>query len=243
MPRHRKHDDHENLERWLLTYADLITLLLAFFIVMYSMSKVDAKKFGKMREALSGVLRGGTVAIKKGDQMGALPGSGVLSIGNLKTLGEEIEKGAKEIGEEKLLNAEVSERGLVIHIMESALFKSGSAQLEPRARAILDLIAGKIKELPNHIRIEGHTDNRPINTAKYPSNWELSSDRATQVVRYLVESHFFDPKRISALGFGEFRPIALNDNDENRSKNRRVDIIVLTMEMSEAEPSSELYNP
>ncbi len=243
MARKRRGEDHENLERWLLTYADLITLLLAFFIVMYSMSKVDAKKFGKMREALSGVLRGGTVAIKKGDQMGALTGSGVLSVGNLKSLGENIKKGAEGIGEGKLVSVEVSERGLVIHIMESALFKSGSAFLEPKAQAILDLIALQIKDMPNHIRIEGHTDNRPINTAKYPSNWELSSDRATQVVRYLTDQHKFDSKRISALGFGEFRPIATNDSDDDRAKNRRVDIVVLTTEMSDAEPSSQMYNP
>jgi len=216
---------------------------LAFFIVMYSMSKVDAKKFGKMREALSGALKGGTVAIRKGDQIGALSGTGVLSVGNLKSLGENIKKGSEGIGEGKLVSVEVSERGLVIHIMESALFKSGSAALEPRVQAILDLIALQIEDMPNHIRIEGHTDNRPINTAKYPSNWELSSDRATQVVRYLTDQHSFDPKRISVLGFGEYRPMATNDNDEDRARNRRVDIVVLTNEMSEAEPSSQMYNP
>jgi len=243
MARKKKVEDHENLERWLLTYADLITLLLAFFIVMYSMSKVDAKKFGKMRDALSGVLRGGTVAIKKGDQLGALPGSGVLNVGALKSLGESIEKGAAEIGEDKTVSVEVSERGLVIHIMESALFKSGSAELEPKAQAILDLIARDIKDMPNHIRIEGHTDNRPISTAKYPSNWELSSDRATQVVRYLADRHNIEPKKISALGFGEYRPIMPNNSDENRARNRRVDIVVLTSEMSEAEPSSQMYTP
>lgn len=243
MVRKKKVDEHENLERWLLTYADLITLLLAFFIVMYSMSKVDAKKFGRMREALSGALKGGTVAIKKGDQIGALAGTGVLSVGNLKSLGENIKKGSEGIGEGKLVSVEVSERGLVIHIMESALFKSGSASLEPRAQAILDMIALQIKDMPNHIRIEGHTDNRPINTSKYPSNWELSSDRATQVVRYLTDHHDLDPKRISALGFGEYRPMAANDSDEDRAKNRRVDIVVLTSEMSEAEPSSQMYNP
>jgi chemotaxis protein MotB len=243
MARKRKADEHENLERWLLTYADLITLLLAFFIVMYSMSKVDSKKFGKMKEALSGALRGGTTAIKKGDQIGALPGSGVLNVGGLKTLGENIEKGAELISEEKLISTEVSERGLIIHIMESALFRSGSAELEPKAMAILDLVAQQIKELPNHIRVEGHTDNRPINTPKYPSNWELSSDRATQVLRYLTDSRILDPKKISALGFGEFRPMASNDTDENRANNRRVDIVVLTEEMSGAEPSSQFYNP
>ncbi|MCX6827263.1 MAG: OmpA family protein [candidate division Zixibacteria bacterium] len=241
MARHRKSDEHENLERWLLTYADLITLLLAFFIVMYSMSKVDAKKFGRMSEALSGVLKGGTVVIKRGDQMGVTAGQGVLNIGNLKSIGDAIKKGAEQMEDDKLISTEVSERGLVIHIMESALFKVGSAILEPKAKVILDLVAQHIQNLSNHIRIEGHTDNRPINTLKYPSNWELSSARATEVVRYLCESHAFDPRKISALGYGEFRPMVANSGDENLAKNRRVDVVVLTEEMTAAEPSSLNY--
>lgn len=243
MARKRKADEHENLERWLLTYADLITLLLAFFIVMYSMSQVDAKRFGKMQEALSGVLRGGTVAIKKGDQAGALPGQGVLNVGHLKSIGDAIKQGADKMGDDKVVSTELTERGLVIHVMESALFREGSADLEPRAKAILDLVAEQIQSLPNHARIEGHTDNKPINTIKYPSNWELSSARATEVVRYLVDGHGFDPKKVSALGYGEFRPMVVNNNDENRAKNRRVDIVVLTTEMTAAEPTSENYNP
>jgi chemotaxis protein MotB len=241
MPRKRKHDEHENLERWLLTYADLITLLLAFFIVMYSMSKVDAKKFGKMSEALSGVLKGGTVVIKRGDQVGTLPGGGVLSIGHLQSIQESIKRDLEKSGKDKLISSEISERGLVIHIMESALFKAGSADLEPKAKEILDLVALHIGNLPNHVRIEGHTDNRPIKNTKYPSNWELSSARATEVVRFFTDGHGIDPKRVSALGYGEYRPMAANNTDENRAKNRRVDVVVLTMEMTQNEPSSSLY--
>ncbi|MEW6014980.1 MAG: OmpA family protein [Candidatus Zixiibacteriota bacterium] len=243
MPRRRKHDDHENLERWLLTYADLITLLLAFFIVMYSMSKVDAKRFGKMQEALAGVLKGGSIAIKKGNEVGAMPGQGVLEIGHLKSLGQKIEESVLKSGNEKMISTEMTERGLVIHIMESALFREGSAELEPRAKQTLDLVAKDIGTIPNHIRIEGHTDNKPINTVRFPSNWELSSARATEVVRYLVETHGVQSDRISALGYGEFRPMVSNETDEGRSKNRRVDIVVLTMEMSATEPTSDLYTP
>ncbi len=243
MSRRKRHDDHENLERWLLTYADLITLLLAFFIVMYSMSKVDAKKFGRMSEALSGALKGGSVVIRKGDQPGVVPGSGVLKIGNLKTLGEEMKKNLDKSGYAKQINVEVTERGLVIHIMESALFREGSAILEPKALTMLDMVVQSIANLPNHIRIEGHTDNKPIKTSRFPSNWELSSARATEVVRYLTDNHDIDPKQISALGYGEYRPIAPNNSDENRAKNRRVDIVVLTMEMTENEPTSNFYNP
>ena len=243
MARHKRAGDHENLERWLLTYADLITLLLAFFIVMYSMSQLDAKKFGKMSQALSGVLKGGGIAIKKGDKAGTAPGKGILRVGHLTTIGEEIKKSLAESGDDKLVSTEMSERGLVIHIMESALFKEGSAELEPKAQMLLDLVAGHLKDLSNHIRVEGHTDNTPINTPRYPSNWELSSDRATQVVKYLIENHGLEPTMASALGYGEFRPIKPNNTAENRAQNRRVDIVVLTAEMTDAEPTSDLYNP
>jgi chemotaxis protein MotB len=242
MARRRKSDDHENLERWLLTYADLITLLLAFFIVMYSMSQIDAKKFGKMSKALSGVLRGGGAAIKKGDEMGTAPGKGVMKIGHLVSIGQKIKEKFGQLGEDKLVSTELNERGLVIHIMESALFKIGSADLEPKARMILDIVNAELKDVRNHIRIEGHTDNIPINTARYPSNWELSSARATEVVRYFLENHGIPPDRISALGYGEYRPIKPNNTIENCAQNRRVDIVILTAEMTAAEPKSNLYN-
>ena len=189
MPRRRSHEDNENLERWLLTYADLITLLLAFFIVMYSMSQVDSKKFGKMSEALSGVLKGGKIIIKRGSNIGIMPGGGVLKTAVLKSIGESIENDFMGKGNEKLVSTEVSERGLVIHIMESALFKLGSADLTEKAIETLGIVAEHLKPLSNHIRIEGHTDNRPIKTIKYPSNWELSSARATEVVRFFIDNY------------------------------------------------------
>jgi len=213
MPRRRKYEDKENLDRWLLTYADLITLLLAFFIVMYSMSQVDAKKFGRMSDALSGVLKGGTVIIKRGSQIGIMPGGGVLKTAVLKSIGESIENDFM-----------------------------GSADLTEKAIKTLDVVAEHIKSLPNHIRIEGHTDNRPINTLKYPSNWELSSARATEVVRYFIDEHNIRPDKISALGYGEFRPLVPNNTEDNRAKNRRVDILIMTMEITASEPTSQFYN-
>jgi chemotaxis protein MotB len=242
MARRRRNEDSENLDRWLLTYADLITLLLAFFIVMYSMSQIDAKKFGKMSEALSGVLKGGTVAIKKGDEAGSLPGHGVLDIGHLRSLGNKLEATLAHHDKAKEISVEVNERGLVIHVMEKAIFKEGSAILDDKAKETLNLVAQHIAGMDNHVRVEGHTDNRSINNARFPSNWELSSARATEVVRYLSEQHNLKSNRLSALGYGEFRPIAPNNSEQNRAKNRRVDIIVLTLEMSSIEPSSELYN-
>lgn len=242
MPRRRrKGDDHENLERWLLTYADLITLLLAFFVVMYSMSQVDAKKFGKMAQALSGVLKGGESIVKhQNDAMNK--GHGLLDIGNLKMIQQKIEERFKEIDRQNDIKTEITERGLVVHIMESALFRDASANLEPRAMEVLDLIAERTKDIPNHIRVEGHTDDRPINTLRFPSNWELSSARATEVVRYLSQSHHIAPDRISALGYGEYRPVRPNNSIENRAQNRRVDVVILTMELTLKEPSSQLYD-
>jgi chemotaxis protein MotB len=251
MIRRRQTGDHENLERWLLTYADLITLLLAFFIVMYSMSQIDAKKFGKMSRALSGALQGGKAVINAGEDIGMAPGMGVLKFGKLMTIGinleqkfEKLRRSEDKVEREKLaktVSIETTERGLVIHIMESALFKSGSATLEEQAIATLDIVASEINGLPNHIRVEGHTDNMPINSNKYPSNWELSSARATEVVKYLIENYGLPPIQIYAVGYGEYRPIKPNNSFENKAQNRRVDIVVLTMDMTMAEPTSQLY--
>ncbi len=242
MRRKRKKDDgHENLERWLLTYADLITLLLAFFIVMYSMSRIDAKRFGKMAEALNGVLKGGTSVFKNLTEDEILKGHGLLKLGDLNMVQKQIEERFEDLQRPEQVQTEITERGLVVHIMESALFREGSATLEPRAMEVLDIIHERIVNLPNHVRIEGHTDDRSINTPVYPSNWELSTARATQVVRYFIENYGLAPDRISALGYGEFRPVRPNNSIENRAKNRRVDIVILTMELSLKEPSSQLY--
>jgi chemotaxis protein MotB len=234
-------DTHENLERWLLTYADLITLLLAFFVVMYSMSKVDAKKFGKMAEALNGVLKGGESVVKTQSDP-KKTGHGLLQLGSLRMVQKQVEERFKQINRQGEIKTEITERGLVVHIMESALFKEASATLEPRAMQILDLIAGNVKNIPNHVRIEGHTDDRPINTSVFPSNWELSSARATAVVRYFTNTHGITPDRVSALGYGEYRPIKPNNSIENRAQNRRVDVVILTMEMTDKEPTSQLYS-
>lgn len=243
--RKRRHavGSEENLDRWLLTYADLITLLLAFFVVMYAMSQIDAKRFGRIAEALNGVLKGG-------DQILTLPGEktaddevghGVLKFGNLNVIRAQINERFQQVNQQEAIQTEITERGLVIHIMESALFRDGSADLEGRARELLGEIAGVIRPLPNHIRVEGHTDDRSISTPIYPSNWELSSARATEVVRYLSGEQQIAPFRISALGYGEFRPRKPNNSIEHCAQNRRVDIVVLTMELTLKEPSSQLY--
>ncbi len=237
----RRPEDQENHERWLLTYADLITLLLAFFVVMYSMSQVDAKRFGQMAKALHGILKGGESVLNHDQQQPQLEGHGLLKLGNLRMLQARVEQRFKGIERLDEVSSEITERGLVIHIVDRALFDEGEADLESQAIEVLDLIHDEIAEMPNHVRIEGHTDDRQISTPVFPSNWELSAARATEVVRYFTREKGFPPDRISALGYGEYRPVRPNNTIENRASNRRVDIVVLTMELSMKEPTSQLY--
>ncbi|MDY6845256.1 MAG: flagellar motor protein MotB [Thermodesulfobacteriota bacterium] len=227
--------EQENQERWLLTYADLITLLLAFFIVLYTMSQSDAKRF----EAVSTELR----AIFSGGQ-GILPDHGNGLLGDIKiskgpivdpeleAIQGEIKQYASEKGMSEDLTAEVNELGLIIRLKGTSLFQEGETNLTLRSKDMLDHIARKILPLPNQVRVEGHTDNKPIYNDRFHSNWELSVSRATEVVRYFVNTHGFPPLRVSAMGYGEHRPLVPNDSDENRGKNRRVEIVLLSAQES-----------
>jgi len=240
MPRKKRLDqESDSHERWLLTYADLITLLLAFFIVMYSMSRIDAGRFNNVAEALQGVLRGRTVVMRGQTLLnGKDVGGGALKIGDLRLMQAKIMQAIQEAGINKEIEPIIDERGLVIHVTESTLFDEASAELNSRARPALDIVARSLITLANSIRIEGHTDSRPIHTTRFPSNWELSTARAATVVRYFVENHNWPPDRISALGYGEFRPLAPNDGPQNMAKNRRVDIVVLAANLAVSEPTS-----
>jgi chemotaxis protein MotB len=231
-------EDRENLERWLLTYADLITLLLAFFIVLYSMSRLDAEKFERISEALRTVLRGAAASpLPHQTLMMDDPGAGPIKTGDLNYLKSNIDKLLIEKGLTDKISATIEDRGLVIRISESAFFDLGSADLKEQAIGILNLFGGILSEIPNHIRIEGHTDNLPIKNQVYPSNWELSTYRATTCIRYLIEKYGMKPDRISAMGYSEYRPIASNDTAEGRNKNRRVDIVVLNWDEKHKEPT------
>jgi len=239
MPRLRKLGEKpDNHDRWLLTYADLITLLLAFFIVMYSMSRIDAKKFGSVALALQGVLHGRTEVLDKQKVMRGDPsGGGAMKTGDLRLMQAKLRQAIQDAGMENKITPIIDERGLVVHVTESALFDQGSADLQDRARPPLDLVAKALQGLATSLRIEGHTDSRPISTGCYPSNWELSTARAATVVRYFILQHGWSPDHISALGYGEFRPLAPNNSSENMAKNRRVDVVVLTANLSLSEPA------
>lgn len=249
-------------ERWLVTYADLITLLMIFFVLMYTMSQVDAKKYAAVANSLSVVLTGQALSVldTQGPSMiegisGQLipegPGASPENQGQL----QEVEKLIKEfIAEEDLELASQGadqgtitklsehiivyeqERGLVISFKDTLLFESGSADLTPRARRIITKVGSALVGLPNYIRVEGHTDNLPINTAKFPSNWELSALRSANVVHVLHESAGIPAERLSIIGYGEYRPLVPNDDNLSRAMNRRVDIVILKKKYDYFEP-------
>ena len=234
MPRRRRNLDtgQENTERWLLTYADLITLLLAFFIVMYSMSRVDASKFGKVTDAFNDILRGNP-ATSGGAGSGSTPVSDDTGARMLINLEQAIDRRLQMDGLADRIEIIESKRGLVIRVMESAAFDPGSADLKPQMFAVLAVLAQELGDIPNQVLVEGHSDNTPIATPRYPSNWELSTARSTGVIRHLVEQLAVDPERVSAVGYAEYRPIAPNQTPQGRANNRRVDIIILRDAQSE----------
>lgn len=231
--RKKSEEDRENLERWLLTYADLITLLLAFFIMLYVFSKQDTKRYDAMTMQLKAIFSGGSGIIDEGGRTGSQtidansPGTSNIEI--RRQLERQIKGMAKTEGLEENISIVTDERGIVIRIMDKAFYDTGKADLKENARQTLDSIAPVIKDLKNDIRIEGHTDNVPISTYEFKSNWELSVRRATEVVRYMIENGGISPRRISAAGYAEYRPVAANDTAANRALNRRIEIILLNI--------------
>lgn len=236
--RKKKHEEeHENAERWLITYADLITLLLAFFILMYTMSKQDAQKYQEIAGQLKAVFTGGIGVAGKGSTLGKTPtelsfkggeGSGVRELERQIRGVDEQSKGANG----GRIQVFADERGIVVRAMEKAFFEEGKADLSDQAKKALDVMVPVIKSMNSHLRVEGHTDNVPIRNSEYESNWELSVMRATEVVRYLVERHKFPPDKISAAGYAEYRPIASNDTEKNRGLNRRIEMIIVKSEQA-----------
>ncbi|MCL5961054.1 MAG: OmpA family protein [Chloroflexi bacterium] len=220
---------HENSERWLLTYSDLITLLLVFFVVMYSVSKADEKKFSRLSASLQKafnvvVLEGQDKTAVAGD-MGPASGNAVMN--DFVGLRTQIIRLAEEMGVQSHVDVRLQPEGIAISLSGNLLFDSGRAELRPESTQILDGVADQLRSQPNEIRVEGHTDNIPVNSEMYPTNWELSVARATVVTRYLTEVDGLSPRRLSAQGYGEFRPLVDNKTREDRAQNRRVDILIL----------------
>lgn len=228
----RKSESHRkpNHERWLITYADLITLLMVFFIVMYAMSNVNAQKY----QALASSLKSGFNQNSGTNMITNYKGESILNAMDkkikedqaLKEVQKKVMEYAKKNNLDESIRLTLNERGLVISMIDNVLFNSGEAQLTIQARSILDHVVNIIDVLPNNILVEGHTDNVPISTERFPSNWELSTSRATEVVEFLVHRNI-SPRRLSAAGYSEYHPVVPNDSDENRALNRRVDIVIL----------------
>lgn len=213
LQRKKEKREHENIERWLITYADLITLLLAFFIMMYAVSKENEEKYASVSRHLRAIF---------------ISGSGILDEGEI--LKSELVKEINELKESSGLegiSVLSDERGIVVRILDRTFFDEGKAELKENAKRTIDKIAPILKKISNHIRIEGHTDNVPISNKEFKSNWELSTRRATEVVRYFIEKAQIPPERFSASGYAEFRPIADNQTPEGRALNRRIEIIIL----------------
>lgn len=243
--RKHKHGGHVNHERWLITYADLITLLLVFFIVMYAMSKVEQHKFDEVAQSLQSafhVTAGGSEAVLPPASSEVMPNAGAAVMPERQQqmeLQEEIEKAiSQKFGESTLkdVSTSINQRGLVISLANQAFFAPGSADLLPKARGMLKSLVPMILESGRPLQVEGHTDDTPIHSARFPTNWELSTARATSVVRFLAESGRVPPTRLSAAGYGEYYPLAPNTSAENRSKNRRVDLVLLSSDAAQQRP-------
>jgi chemotaxis protein MotB len=261
--RKKKEEEHENNERWLVSYADFITLLFAFFTTLYAISTVDAQKMGKMVTSMrqsfdSTVFTAGSRTLSLSQGQGSADSSTArdlvqsihLSKLERSKANSRIVNGGKEMGQlkqsiDKLLGPEmlkgiirthIEDRGLIISLGEGGFFDSGSAEIKPDGKSLLDVIALSLSSLANQIRIEGHSDNVPISNVKFPSNWELSTARASFIVRYLISQFGFRPELLSSEGCAEYRPVAPNETEEGRSRNRRVDIVVLNPSASQSEP-------
>lgn len=267
MIRRRQEEQPENHERWVISYADFITLLFAFFVVMYSISSVNEGKYKVLSDSLVSVFnqksgsgnrpiqisdqKSGSAAVK---QMIPLPVPGDFpaqedykytveglfddaedpaikdgpeegEVNELSKISDEIAVAFQGLISDELANVRTTKDWIEVDIQSSVLFPSGSATLSLKARELLKKISNVLASYENPIHVEGYTDNVPIETLQFPSNWELSSARASAVVRLLI-SEKVGPKRLAAVGYGEHHPIADNKSDEGRAKNRRVAIII-----------------
>lgn len=258
MPKRREKKE-EGLElesggmmRWLITYADMLTLLFALFVILFALASAQQKRafqeVAAQFRAVFGVIPGGqTVLPSEGTNQGVLfkliagepeeggPGGKAKPTPVAGTGGDiegELRQALKrQLGARKV-QIRKEARGLVVSLLtDNLLFDLGDTRLKPELREVLGKIAGVLKKHPRHdIAVEGHTDDLPIRSAKIPSNWELSALRATEVVKYLVMHEGLDPARLSAAGYGEYRPLLPNISEANRRLNRRVDIVILKLD-------------
>jgi chemotaxis protein MotB len=258
MSRKKRHEEHVNHERWLVSYADFITLLFAFFVVLYSSSQVDKRKVGKLSLAIQVAFQQMGVFETSNTKMPlsttepmpfqdaqsienvvrtqdlrrivqpsqGTPANAVLP-GELMGIQSEIEKALAPEIQRHVVSLKAEREGLVISLREIGFFDSGSAALRESSLDAIARLAAILSERQESLRIEGHTDNVPIHTSQFRSNWELSTERATELIKVFVTRYHFSPDRLSAAGYAQYHPVDSNSTAEGRAHNRRVDIVVL----------------
>lgn len=235
----RKRRRRTSHERWLVSYADFITLLFAFFVVMYSTAQVDKRKVVQLSAAIKTAFQGAAasphprgpaalkIALSIPNPTNSIPATGDFDDGDLGNLQRELELTlATEISRNEVA-LRTAPDGLVISLREIGFFDSGSAAVKANSQRAFSRIAALLLQHSYHIRIEGHTDNIPIHNGQFASNWELSTSRSTELVRLLITKYTFEPGRLAAAGYAQYHPVASNDSIEGRAQNRRVDIVVL----------------
>ncbi|MEW5893193.1 MAG: flagellar motor protein MotD [Pseudomonadota bacterium] len=254
MARKKLPEEHENHERWLVSYADFITLLFAFFVVMYAISSLNEGKYRVMADSIVKAFR----EQEQTDQMIRLgskypelmPGKGqpigegipkreiedpkkVSEREKMKQIANKVVETMQPLVQSGQVKVSQSSKGITLEINASVLFASGDARLQPNSLQLLSAVAKELAKIDNPIQVEGHTDNIPIKSEYFPSNWELSSARAGSVVRLFVEQGVA-PARLEAIGFADNRPIDTNVTPEGRARNRRVNVLILDATTVEA---------
>lgn len=236
--KHEEEEEHQNHERWLLSYADFITLLMIFFIIMYAMSTLDQKKYEKLTTALNQAMGDGSAIADTGSNMGGEIGNGLSEDAKLKKVKENLDKYLKENNLSASVSTTIEKRGLVLSFKDSLFFDSGKAEIRPEQIDKLITISKIINQSiisDSYIRIEGHTDSVPMHNEIFKSNWDLSVMRASNVAQILIDKAGINPERLSATGYGEYRPKVDNTTAEGKSTNRRVDIIIMNSQFNEVE--------
>ncbi|MGG1216308.1 flagellar motor protein MotB [Priestia endophytica] len=219
--RPKRGEDGGNV-KWLVTFADLITLILVFFVLLFSMSHINSGKFQKLVGSMDK-----TLASEKTKDVHSQESQGeAQSKMNSDDLLAYIKGKLKKNNLDDKIAANKDSRGVVLVLQEQILFPTGEASLVPESRPFLNKIGEIIKELPNVIRVEGHTDKRPIRNSYYPSNWELSTARASSVIQYLSETYNINSGRFVAIGYGDTKPLKISNQEEEMKKNRRVEIVI-----------------
>lgn len=246
MARKKPPEEHDNAERWLVSYADFITLLFAFFVVMYAISSVNEGKYRVMSDALISafkepqtsdklinmqtktpeILSGTGMPIGKNVQQMPHTPERVKAAESMKKVAKNVLQAMQPLIQNGQVRVTQSPRGITVEINASVLFKSGEAVLQPQSTAALAAVAKELAVVENPIQVEGHTDNIPINSPNFPSNWELSSSRAGSVVRLFAEQGV-PAARMMAIGYADNRPLDTNATPDGRSRNRRVNVLIL----------------